>query len=187
VVTDLAEILRLGTEKQAENLYFRRYLSAHHQRAEALQVLASRIERQIDCTACANCCRHSVVEVSRPEIDAIAHRLGIEPKEAERRYTESDPGGPALRILRSTESGCVFLEGNRCSVYEARPTACRNFPHLAPGTHSLGGRISSLCRWAALCPIVYNAIESYKQAVGFSRSRRNGQVLRPGAARRNAP
>jgi Fe-S-cluster containining protein len=52
-------------------------------------------------------------------------------------------------------------------IYEARPKTCRNFPHVAVGTPSLGGRPSSLARWAALCPIIYNALESYKHLTGY--------------------
>jgi uncharacterized protein len=167
LTTDLVQIRRLGTEKAAENVYFRRYLSAHHRRIEELQRVAAAVEPEIDCAACANCCRNSVVAITAAEIAGIAAFLGIDPAEAEHRYTEPDPEDSALRVLRNSTDGCVFLEGNLCLIYEHRPKPCREFPHLAPGTHSLGARISSICRWAALCPIVYNAIEIYKHQVGF--------------------
>src|SRR4051794_30843307 len=54
VLTDLVEIRRLGTSKEAENQDFRRYLSAHHHPVEPFQILATEIQRQVDCTACAN-------------------------------------------------------------------------------------------------------------------------------------
>ncbi len=168
MVTDLAEVLRLGTEKAQENLAFRRYLSAHHHYdAKAFQILASDVQRQVDCTVCANCCRHSVVTVDRGEIESIAAHLGTTAEEASRLYTAHDPDGPALRTLIQSEEGCVFLDGNLCMIYEARPKACRDFPHVAAGTHSLGGRPSSLARWAALCPIIYNALERYKHVTGY--------------------
>lgn len=167
MVTDLAEVRRLGETKQAENLDFRRYLSAHHHPDEPFHTLAREIERQIDCTACANCCRHSVVTVSPAEIGAIASYLNMEPAEAARLYTEPDPGEPGKRILRSDTNGCVFLAGNLCMVYEARPRPCRDFPHVAREERSLGGRMSSVCRWAPLCPIVYNALEEYKKLTGY--------------------
>src|SRR5215467_11091105 len=78
VVTDLAEVFRLGTAKAEENLDFRRYLSAKHHADKTFQILASEVQKQVDCTACANCCRHSVVPVSQREIDAIAAHLGID-------------------------------------------------------------------------------------------------------------
>ena len=167
MVTDLGEILRLGTAKAEENLRFRRYLSAHHCPDGPFHILAAEIQRHIDCTACGNCCRHSVVAVTRQEIETIARHLEIEPAEAERLYTDRDPDAPAGRILRNSPEGCVFFDGRLCLIYEARPDVCRGFPHIAAGDHSLGSRPSSLARWAALCPIVYNALEAYKHCTGY--------------------
>lgn len=168
VVTDLAEVFRLGTAKAEENLDFRRYLSAKHRADKTFQILASEVQKQVDCTACANCCRHSVVPVSQREIETVAEYLGATREAVTRLYTVPNPDTPALRILRSSMEGCVFLDGNLCMIYEARPKTCRDFPHVAVGTHSLGGRQSSLGRWAALCPIIFNALESYKHLTGFS-------------------
>lgn len=167
MVTDLAEVYRLGTAKAEENVAFRRYLAAHHANDSPFQILATEIEQHIDCTQCANCCRHSIVEVNAAEIGAIARRVGITVEAAVQRYTVPDSGAPALRQLRSGDAGCIFLRGNLCEVYSARPRACRDFPNVSIGCHSLGARPSSLGRWAAMCPIIFNAIESYKHAVGF--------------------
>jgi Fe-S-cluster containining protein len=52
-------------------------------------------------------------------------------------------------------------------IYDARPKTCRDFPHVAGNTQSLGSRTSSLARWAALCPIIFNALESYKHLTGY--------------------
>jgi uncharacterized protein len=167
VVTDSAEVFRLGTAKAEENLAFRRHLSAHHAGEKAFQLLASEVQKQIDCTACANCCRCSIVPVDQQEIEKIAAHLSVTPEEVTRAYTVPDPDAPASRILDNSRQGCVFLSGNLCLVYQARPKTCRDFPHIAVGTHSLGGRPSSLTRWAALCPILYNAIEAYKRVTGY--------------------
>ena len=167
VVTDLAEVFRLGTAKTQANVAFRRYLCAHHYAGTPFQVLASEVQRHVDCTACANCCRHSVVPINRSEMESIAWHLGITPEAVARLYTVPDPEAPASRTLLNSGDGCVFLNGNLCMIYEARPKTCRNFPHVAVGTHSLGGRPSSLAHWAALCPIIYNAVERYKHLTGY--------------------
>lgn len=167
MVTDLAEVFRLGTEKAAENLAFRRYLAAHRRPSGPFQALATEVQRHVDCTACANCCKHSIVTVNAGEIAGIARRLGAAPEAVTNLYTEPDPEGGAGRILKSRAGGCVFLDGNLCVIYDARPQTCRDFPHVARGAHSLGSRRSSVDRWAALCPIVYNALEDYKRLLGF--------------------
>ncbi len=167
MVTDLAEVFRLGTAKAGENLDFRRYLSAQHADDSRFQILASEVQQHVDCTECANCCRHSVVPVQLQEIEQIAHYLKLTAYEVTRLYTAPDPDAPSSRILKSSEEGCVFLDGNICLIYEARPKVCCDFPHVGVGTHSLGGRPASLARWAALCPIIYNALEDYKHLVGY--------------------
>lgn len=167
MVTDLVEIRRLGEEKREENLEFRRHLAGHRHPEGPFHVLAREIEGRIDCTSCANCCRHSIVTVSPSEIDAIAAYLHITPAQAIQQYTVPDPDQPGSRIFWSGDEGCVFLDGNLCMVYEARPKACRDFPHVSGEARSLGSRFSSLCRWASLCPIVYNALEEYKKLTGF--------------------
>jgi Fe-S-cluster containining protein len=172
VITDLVEIRRLGAAKEPENRDFRRYLSAHHHRIEPFQILAAEIQQQIDCTACANCCRCSTVTVNHRDIETIARHLGYEPEHIVRQYTGADPGSFTTRTLKSTPQGCIFLDGNLCTIYDARPQACRDFPHVSLSTRSLGARFSSLCRWGSSCPIIYNALESYKHLVGYRASAR---------------
>jgi Fe-S-cluster containining protein len=169
MITSLDEVLRLGEARKAENLEFRRYLAAHHRHENEFQIIVAEVQRRIDCTACANCCRYSEVQISQAEIETIARYLRCEAADVRRLFTE--PAGadePAARILRSAGQGCVFLEGTLCGIYEARPRTCRDFPHTAPGLRSLGSRMSSHTRWAALCPIIYNAIEIYKRRLGWA-------------------
>ncbi len=167
MVTDLAEVFRLGTAKARENLEFRRYLSAHHHREDEFHILASQVQPQIDCQACANCCRHSTVSVDQGEIAEIARHLNSTPEDVSQLYTGPDPDSPLLRTLRTTAEGCVFLDGNLCMVYEARPRACRDFPYVTVGRHSLGGRPASHARWAPYCPIIFNALELHKHSAGY--------------------
>jgi len=167
VVTDLAEVFRLGTAKAKENLAFRRFLSAGHCPEKPFQILAGEVQREVDCTACANCCRHAIVPLSDAEIEEMARHLDATVERVRRLYTAPDPQVPAARVLRNSEQGCVFLDGNLCMIYQARPRACRDFPHVAEGTHTLASRPASLARWAALCPIIFNALERYKRITGY--------------------
>ncbi|MGD0000201.1 MAG: YkgJ family cysteine cluster protein [Bryobacteraceae bacterium] len=168
MVTDPAEVRRLAEAKEAENVRFRRYLHARHQdRITQFQIIATRIEAQIDCTACANCCREMIVEANQVEIEAIAAHLNLSVEEVRRKHTTADPDDSSQRVLRNERNACTFLDGNLCLIYDARPGACRRFPHAHPGEHSLGARIESACRHAAVCPILYNALEEYKHQSGY--------------------
>jgi len=169
VVTDPDEIRRAAERMGAEYVDFRRYLKAHHCPEEPLHEIAARVQAQIDCTTCANCCRHGTVAVAKPGIAAIAEFLGISIEEVVRLYTVPDPLAPRQRLLVNKGGACVFLDGNLCMVYEARPRSCREFPYAARRSRSLGGRMERLCAWAAFCPIVFNTLELYKERVGYRR------------------
>jgi hypothetical protein len=56
------------------------------------------------------------------------------------------PSPPRMDTLWRCYEECVILDGNLCIIYETRPKTCRDFPHVVVGTHSLGGRPSSLAR-----------------------------------------
>jgi hypothetical protein len=166
VVTDLVQIRQLAAAKQAENIEFRRYLNAHHPAHDALRHVAEHVAEQIDCRTCANCCRETTVEVGADDIETIARFLDAPPEQVEQLYTSTDPVDGA-RILKQTADGCIFLAGNLCSIYAARPRPCREFPYLLATATSLGSRTPSIFGRACLCPIVYNSLEEFKKLTGF--------------------
>lgn len=167
MLTDLLEIHRLTEIHHAENLAFQRHLNAHHYPDGPFRILCRTVEKQIDCPACANCCRQTQVNLSDLDIAGIAEYLWMTPAEVLRQYTVPDPDDSTGRVLRHTKGGCIFLDGTLCLVYEARPRACRAFPHLGSGVRSLGSRLPSVFRRASICPIVYNVLESYKKLIGY--------------------
>jgi Fe-S-cluster containining protein len=167
MVTDLVQIRRLGEKQREENTRFRAWLKRHHFVERRLSVIAQQMEEQIDCTQCANCCRLATTQVQDRDIERLARYLGLTPKECKQRYTvESAEEG---RILRRTESGCIFLEGNLCSIYEARPRTCQLFPHLVKGNGSLLSRMWHMPDRAVYCPIVFNTLEQFKVETGFKK------------------
>jgi Fe-S-cluster containining protein len=165
MLTDLVQIRRLGQQKRDENSRFRAYLRNHRHSDRRLRRFGEDIEAQIDCTTCANCCRVSEVEITDRDVDKLAKFLGMSREEFIRDSTQQAESGEM--ILKRTEAGCVFLEGNLCSVYEARPQNCANFPHLVRGTGSIASRMWRLVERAEYCPIVYNWMEKVKEDIGF--------------------
>jgi Fe-S-cluster containining protein len=166
MVTDLVQIRLLGDKKREENGRFRKSMKSHSDRI--LRRVAQDIEEQIDCTTCANCCKVASVRISERDVERLARHLRITPARFLGDYTvESVTEGRILR--RSEESGCVFLSGYECTVYEARPDICQRFPHLVRGQGSIASRMWEFVDRACYCPIVYNSLEAFKDVLGFQR------------------
>jgi Fe-S-cluster containining protein len=165
MLTDLVQIRRLEHQKRGENARFRAYLKSHRHSERRLRRFGEEIEAEIDCTQCANCCRVTEVGINQRDIEKLAKFIGVSEQEFAREFTERDAAG--AKILKRNESGCVFLEGNLCSVYEARPQNCANFPHVVRGTGSIASRMWQFLDRAAYCPIIYNWMEKVKEDIGF--------------------
>jgi hypothetical protein len=89
-----------------------------------------------DCSKCPGyCCSYPMIEVSRADIARLAKHHGLDHETASDRFTLYDKG-EKLRSLRKRKdehfgSVCRFLDPKlrRCTVYEARPEACRGYPY----------------------------------------------------------
>jgi uncharacterized protein len=168
MITDLVQIRMLGDKKRDENERFRRYMKSHDHSDRILRRIAEGIEEQIDCTQCANCCRVATAVVTERDIERLSRALRIKPARFLADYTDesTDEG----RILKRTrEHGCIFLSGNECTVYDARPDTCQKFPHLVRGAGSIPSRMWQFIDRACYCPIVYNSMEAFKKELGFTR------------------
>jgi len=165
MLTDLVQIRRLGEKKNAENAKFRAWLKRHNFVERRLKRIAEDVADAVDCRACANCCRVATAKLSERDVPRLAKAVGTTTDRFLREYTvKTDEEG---LILRRTEQGCVFLNGNDCMIYDDRPDSCRDFPHLAHGPGSFLSRMWAMPDRASYCPIVYNSIEEFKKETGF--------------------
>jgi Fe-S-cluster containining protein len=167
VITDLVQIKRLGEKKLKENEMFRRHMKAHYFPERQFRHVAEDIESNTDCRACANCCKVAETNISKRDIDRLAKFLGMTSNQFVEQYTTMSVQDEDEIILRRNEAGCIFLDGNDCTIYEARPDTCQNFPHLVRGNGSIQSRMWQMIDRATYCPIVYNSLEKYKEIVGF--------------------
>jgi hypothetical protein len=105
------------------------------------------------------------VQIVERDIEKLARFMGMPVKRFMEEYTAVDSEGST--ILKRTEAGCVFLDGNDCTVYKARPGNCDRFPHLLRGAGSLESRMWDFVDRATYCPIVYNWLERVKGLTNF--------------------
>lgn len=154
----------LAAEREEENWRFRTFLKQLRPGALAgvdrlAEEFGRAAEAEMDCTACGACCRDNCVPVNEEEEARLAGRLGVSLGEFRERYVVSDDDGqPAIEA-----TPCPFLEGNRCSVYEERPDACRGYPYVGG---NVSFRMMGIIERAGTCPIVFEMLERLKAAVG---------------------
>lgn len=168
VITDLVQIKRLGDAARSDNERLRQHMKRHNFHEKRFRRIVEDIENDIDCQTCANCCRKSTVRLNERDIERLAKALRIKPTQVIKDYT-LPTGDEGLIIRRDDEHGCVFLDGTLCSIYNARPDICRDYPHLVHGPGSLLARMWHMPERASICPIVYNSLESFKNELGFSK------------------
>ncbi len=132
------------------------------------------------CTQCGNCCRDLVVPITGADLRRLVRATGhapadlvdfLTPEQVDmtgepQSFSLLDVGRRVMALRRHRHHhdddtlSCQFLDANEgCSVYDARPRACRVFPfdasfgrrggvrrlRLLPGTdcqHELNGRVS---------------------------------------------
>jgi len=162
-----SNIEALAAKKREENWDFRAYLKwqddlEDDELDELVFETARRVWSGIDCTACANCCRKLQPGVTEAEQKRLAERLGLSVEEFRHRYLEphTEPDEPPWRV-RGTP--CPFLKDNKCTVYEDRPSQCRDYPYLYEPEFS--SRTWDMIDRTATCPLVYQVLEEFKAAL----------------------
>ncbi|MCZ2099931.1 MAG: YkgJ family cysteine cluster protein [Chitinophagales bacterium] len=130
---------------------------ANHQLVESLKSCHQEVFSKIDCLACANCCKTSPPLVTNKDIKRIAQHLKMTPKLFERKYVIEDINGEKS----FSQVPCFFLqEDNRCSIYEVRPEACRNYPHTDEDAYFI--RTSLNLNNTLICPAAFLILKKIK-------------------------
>ncbi|MBN1825856.1 MAG: YkgJ family cysteine cluster protein [Candidatus Eisenbacteria bacterium] len=88
-------------------------------------------ERSFRCRRCGACCRRpGYVLLDRADRERLAAALGLDEAVFLARYARVASNRAQLSLIEKEDGSCVFLEGDRCAVYEARPRQCRDYPRL---------------------------------------------------------
>ena len=161
--TNLTTIAAIALLKEAENDHFLLSLRTHDSNAldEQVHDVYETVAAAIDCTACGNCCKTLVINVTQEEVTTLAEHLQMPREATKEQYIEESLAGNCF----INTMPCHFLTDNKCTIYTARFTECRDFPHLhKPGFKArLAGTLGHYGR----CPIIYNVVEEMKVKTGF--------------------
>lgn len=114
--------------------------------------------RHFDCLACANCCKTTSPIFYQRDIERLSRHFRMKPSEfiAQHLHVDEDKD----YVLNSAP--CPFLGAdNFCSVYESRPTACKEYPHTdRKRFHQI---LDLTLRNAEICPAVFEIVEKLKK------------------------
>ncbi|MEY4110682.1 MAG: hypothetical protein RLZZ46_1037 [Bacteroidota bacterium] len=80
---------------------------------------------EIDCLNCAHCCKTTSPIVTQRDVDRLSKGLKMRPSDLIEKYLTEDGSTYVMK-----KAPCPFLgSDNYCSVYQDRPSACREYPH----------------------------------------------------------
>lgn len=116
--------------------------------------LHDQVSAQVDCLACANCCKTTPALISEEDQQRIPKAIGVDSSDWFRNYVTLDEDGDWV----FSKSPCRFLQGdNCCSIYPHRPNACREFPHTDDARFKKITEIT--LENSKICPIVVRVLE----------------------------
>lgn len=110
-----------------------------------------------DCLQCANCCTTTGPLFTRQDIKRISKAFKMKESNFEATYLKVDEDHDL--VLQSVP--CTFLGyDNRCSIYDIRPKACREFPHT---NRKKIYQINALTeKNVAICPAAFQIVVKMK-------------------------
>ena len=163
--TDLAIIATYASAREKENDEFRSWLKDKDGLLldQVVHNINDTVSAGIDCTACGNCCKTLVIDVSAAEMATCAAHLHMPQETFKEQYLEESQQG---KLYISTIP-CHFLADNKCTIYANRFTDCRAFPHLYKD--GFRDRLPGTLMHYGKCPIVYNVLEELKDTLGYPR------------------
>jgi Fe-S-cluster containining protein len=115
-----------------------------------------------NCLACANCCKTTSPIFYQRDIERAAKALKLKPGDFIEKYLRVDEDDDY--VLKS--SPCAFLDSdNYCSIYEARPNACKEYPHTdRKKMHQI---LDLTYNNTLVCPAVLQITEMLKEKLKF--------------------
>jgi Fe-S-cluster containining protein len=160
LAVNIPQSLSLARRKAEENKKFLLNLRKKDSRKvdKAFHQTHEEVFDEVDCLACANCCKTTSPIFYQNDIERVAKSLRMKPGEFVEKYLRTDEDQDY--VLKT--SPCPFLSAdNLCRVYEDRPKACREYPH----THrkKMVQILDLTQKNTLVCPAVFEIVERLKK------------------------
>lgn len=116
---------------------------------------------QVDCLACARCCKGYSPRFKTPDVVRIAKVLGLKQGTFIEQYLRLDEDNDY--VTRSQP--CPFLgPDNACTIYDDRPSDCARFPYTDEDV--MLKRPALTAKNAEFCPAVQHVLAALAQKLG---------------------
>jgi Fe-S-cluster containining protein len=140
---------------KAHKMFFKRLKKKPPKHLDkSMQKLHDETFEEVDCLACANCCKTTGPLFTNKDIERLSKHFKMKPSAFIDQYLKIDEDNDY--VLQSLP--CPFLgTDNYCSVYDVRPKACAEFPHT---DRKKFHQISHLTlKNVAICPAAFKIVE----------------------------
>lgn len=157
---NIPQSLSLAQSKAEENKKFLQSLRKKDVRRvdKAFHQTHEKVFDELDCLTCGNCCKTTSPIFYQNDIERVGKALRMKPGDFVERYLRVDEDHDYVLKL----SPCPFLgTDNRCSVYEHRPKACREYPHT--NRKKMVQIMDLTHRNTLVCPAVFEIVERLKK------------------------
>ena len=157
---DLVRFKIISKNKSEENKKFLLRLKKQDVRKvdDAFHQVHEEVFAETDCLTCANCCKTTSPIFYQTDIERASKSLRLKPGNFIERYLRVDEDKDY--VLKS--SPCAFLgTDNYCSIYDARPKACREYPHT--DRKKMVQIMDLTYKNTMVCPAVLEMVERLKK------------------------